>query len=255
MVLVGLLGCYAPSAVSGAPCSDAGLCPDPFRCVVGVCVVGDDAMVNADSTRPVPWHLVQTAGTMSGSTLTIMATGADHLIVVGIELSNTESVSAVIDNAGDAYTAVPKARATSAADTDAVELWYAPASNAGATAITVTATSESAVVMWEVANIRTVAPIDAAAIANDQASSGTPLGASITTTAADDFVVSVAIVANVIDSIRAGNAFTNDQKTKGNGWAHLTDSMAAAGTYQAQWDENISGVSCASSAAFFVRTN
>ena len=105
-----------------------------------------------------------------------------------------------------------------------------------------TAASESAVVMWEVANIQTVAPIDAVAIANDQSTSATPLGASITTTAADDFVVSVAIVAGIIDRIRAGNAFTNDQKTKGNGWAHLTDSMAAAGISGAVGREHLGRV-------------
>jgi len=87
---------------------------------------------------------------------------------------------------------------------------------------------------------------------NDQPATTAPVGPMIMTSTAGEFVVSVAIVENAARRIHAGDEFTNDQTTNGNGWAHLTDPMAAAGTYQAQWDQPQSGVYCAAAAAFAV---
>jgi hypothetical protein len=109
-----------------------------------------------------------------------------------------------------------------------------------------------ATVMWEVAGIDPTSPLDKGTKLDDQAASTMPLGASITTSAAGEFVVSVVIVSGSVSGIHAGSLFTNDHRTFGNGWAHLTDPASAPGTYQAQWDQVFSGGSCASSAAFFV---
>src|SRR5262249_11111260 len=106
-------------------------------------------------------------------------------------------------------------------------------------------------VIWEVAGIKTTSPLDVTGALSNQAATTTPQGASLTTTADGDFVVDVAMVNNDVSGIHAGNRFTDDRSTNSNGWAHLIDA-APAGTYRAQWDQQQSGVYCASSAAFFV---
>ncbi|PYN82944.1 MAG: hypothetical protein DMD48_14285 [Gemmatimonadetes bacterium] len=108
-----------------------------------------------------------------------------------------------------------------------------------------------ATVVWEVSSINTTSPVQTATKIDNQSASSTPLGASITTSATGEFVVATTVVANSVTGIHAGNAFTNDRFTNGNGFAHLTSNTASAGTYQAQWDQSSSGAYCSSSAAFY----
>ncbi len=104
--------------------------------------------------------------------------------------------------------------------------------------------------VWEVAGLRTSGALDTGVAVSDQPASNTPLGPSITTKTPGEFVVSVAIVANGISGTHAGNAFTNDLRTRGDGWAHLTDPAAPAGSYQAEWDQGTAGDYCSDAAAF-----
>jgi len=201
------------------------------------------------------WTLVQNATTTS-PTLMIASSGAGHLIVVAVHLANTGSVSSITDNApngGNSYVAIATSRATNTSPPDAVELWFARGSIAGATTIALAAsTTIVGAVAWETSGIRTDSPLDTATTLDAQPATTTPLGPRITTSEPGEFVVSVAIVANGVSTTHAGNEFTNDQRTRGNGWAHLTDPAAAAGDHQAQWDQGVSGAYCANAAAFRV---
>jgi hypothetical protein len=255
--------CYAPETRTGAPCTP-GLanCPSGQTCelVAGahVCVVGDvpdagsdspvDAATDGSSARP--WTLVQTRGS-NGRRLDIGATGAAHLIVVAVQ-TGLDQVTSVTDDANNTYVAVAGSRAVDMNETTAVELWYAASSSAGATTITAGGDPVYAIVAWEVAGIRGTNPLDTVSKLENQQQSTTPPGASITTSAAGEFVVSAIIVANQVTGVTMGNAFTNDHTTFGNGWAHLTSAAAPAGTYQARWNQPDRGTSCATSAAFFV---
>ena len=56
----------------------------------------------------------------------------------------------------------------------------------------------------------------------------------------------------MISQIHPNNEFTNDKNTQGNGWAHLTDNAAPAGSHVAVWDQPSGGTYCATTAAFVV---
>jgi len=215
----------------------------------------DAKTTEPDASATARWTVVQNAATTS-PTLTIASSGAGHLIVVAVHLANLGSVSSITDNApngGNSYAAIATARATNTSPPDAVEMWFARDSIAGATTIAV-ATSATIVgaVAWEASGIRTDTPLDTATTLDAQPATTTPLGPRITTSEPGEFVVSVAIVANGISATHAGNEFTNDQRTRGNGWAHLTDPAAAAGVHQAEWDQGVAGAYCGNAAAFRV---
>lgn len=221
--------------------------------LVGCGRIGFEPVGDGDGGGPGRWALIQTVGARSSS-LSMAPLGAHHLVVVAVQLSGDGLVSAVIDNSGcNVYVAIPASYATDRALGDAMQIFYAKDSCPEASGIAVAATtSVFATVVWEVSGIRTDAPLDTAAVLDDQAASTAPLGPRITTRTAGEFVVSAAMVENLAASIHAGNGFTNDQITNGNGWAHLTDPMAAAGSYQAQWDQPQSGAYCAATASFLV---
>lgn len=212
--------------------------------------VPDTAVPDAPARR---WQLVQTASADS-ATVPVKPLGAGHLVVVAVEVARSGLVTAITDSSGcNSYVAIPTAHATSVALDVNLQLFYAKNSCAQADAISIaTTTSVFAAAAWEVAGIRTDQPVDAAAVLNDQAASSSPVGPPLTTSAAGDFVVAVALVNNMITGIHAGNEFTNDHGNFGNGWAHLTDPMAAAGVHQARWDQSQAGAYCASAAAFQV---
>jgi hypothetical protein len=232
----------------------------PWAAVVVVMVVGcgrinflrignTDPDAEAADSAATRWSLVQNAATTSGA-LAIASSGPGHLIVVAVHSANTGSVTSITDNGGNSYVAVP-ARATSPNPPDAVEIWYARDSIAGATTITLaTTTSVVGAVAWETSGIRTDSPLDTTATLDAQAATTNPVGPSITTAEPGEFMISVAIVANGISGTHAGGEFTNDQRTQGNGWAHLTAPAAPAGEHHAEWDQGNAGTYCANAAAF-----
>ena len=208
-----------------------------------------DASTSSDGTAP-HWTLVQTvAGT--APTLSIASSRAGDLIVVAVQ-TNTTPVSAIADDANNTYVPIPQAQASEPSPADNLEIWYVASSLASASTISITTPSIVATSIWEVAGIRMTNPLDGAAELSAQSATTTPLGPPIVTTAPGDFVVSVAVVANGVSDVIAGNEFTNDHKTRGNGWAHLTDPAAPAGMHQAAWNQGTSGTYCANAAAFFV---
>jgi hypothetical protein len=200
------------------------------------------------------WAIVnQASSPQPAASLTIPASGTGNLIVVALMFNGGTSVATVSDNAGNSYVS---AGAKAALTDRSTEIWYAVNSKPGATVITPTfADSPTFVQMtvWEVSGISFSAP-DVTNTSSGNLNLNNMPGAAVTTTQADDFIVSIlfAMDTNII-SISSGNDFTNDFTTWGNGWAHITSSFAPAGTYQASWFTSTpQGIYCASTVAFRV---
>jgi len=210
--------------------------------------IGFEVLPDVPST---PWALIQTAAAQS-STLRLEPVGAQHLVVVAVQITDQSLATLIDDSTCNTYVPIAAAHSFNANQGDELRLFYAKDTCAGARAITITNASGVTAVAWEVSGIRTDDPLDSASTLNDQPPTTTPVGPTITTSTAGEFVVSAAIVTNSVSGVVAGNGFTNDHLTNGNAWAHLTDSMAPAGEYQAQWNQPMRGTYCASAAAFKV---
>jgi len=267
LVWVALAGCYAPRAPAGAPCGPDGDCPAGQSCATvanqRVCVEqpvdggatdapSTDSPIATDAPNDAPqnatWTLVRTKDAKQSALLDIPAIGAGHLVIVAVE--SEKEVSMVADNGGNLYQRIATSRAVVPSDGLGVEIWYTPNAMPGGTMIAATAASSVfSIDMWEVDGLSSVT-IDDVATLDDQPATTTPEGASVTTTATGDFVVSIAIVQNSVTGLTAGSEFTNDHTTFGNGWAHLTSASAPAGTYGARWNQGTAGTYCASSVAF-----
>jgi hypothetical protein len=207
----------------------------------------------------VPWVLEQhnsnsTVAASSTLSATVAATTAGDLIVAAVQVAAPGGVASIDDNAGTAYQRIAGSSAQAMANGGMLEIWYAPTANAGATTITVTANMTArAIVVWEFRTSR-VATVDTATEVSNQPQAANPVGPAITTGSSGELVISAVVVdSQQITGIAAGNAFTNDETANANGWAHLTDSSAPAGTYQAKWNTNVSDTYCASAAAFVVQ--
>lgn len=212
--------------------------------------VPGDAAFDAPASDGPRWTLVQFNASTSNPTA-IGPTAADDLVVVAIHVANTGVVQTLTDDAGTTYLPIASARATNVSPPDAIEVWYAPRVSPGATMLAVTASAAIvAIVMWEVGGLGPTLTIDTTGTLDDQPATTTPMGPALTTTAAGDFAAAVAIVANGVSGTQAGNAFTNDSRIRGNGWAHLADPRALRATYQAIWDQGTAGTYCATGVAF-----
>ncbi len=185
------------------------------------------------------------------TSLTIPATASGHLLVVAMAFNGKTSVTGVTDNAGNTYVS---AGARSTTSTWSMEIWYAVNANSGATVVTPAFAGSPGsvqITVWEVAGMSHSAPDVTHTSSGSVTANNTP-GAAVTTTQVGDFIVS-ALLANTADftSITSGNEFTDDFTTFGNGWAHITNTSAAAGTHQASWyTASPVGVYCSSTVAF-----
>jgi hypothetical protein len=189
-----------------------------------------------------------------GTVCTIPATTSGNLIVVAWQTAQANTgitISSVTDNAGNIYSSVGAARSIDTALSTVAEIWYAKNSQPGATSVTITPSSNvtrAGAVIWEFSGADPIAPLDQASALNSQASTATPSGAAVTTTSANEVVVSHALVANSVTGIHSGNAFINDSNLFSNGWAHLITS--STGTYAAQWDQSPTGTYTSGTASF-----
>jgi hypothetical protein len=205
---------------------------------------------------PPPWSVVSKASQSGGppplTSLAIPSTVQGNAIVVALIFNGTTSVSSISDNAGNTYVS-GGAKATVANFT--TEIWYALNSNAGATSITPTFVgSPTHVEMseWQVSGLANTPP-DAANSSNGSVVSSNTAGPAVTASQAGDFIVSIMYAGAVsFSGTSSGNAFSNDFATNGRGWAHLTSSSAAAGSYHASWvtSNTPAGKYCASTVAF-----
>lgn len=176
-------------------------------------------------------------GAFPATTCTIPSTGSGNLIVVAFASINfTPTITSVTDNAGNTYVEAGSARAVDSAANEIVDVWYAKNSKSGATTVTITpsASGTGAAMIWEFSNVDTGSPLDQTTVLNSQPAATTPLGASVTTTAPNEVIVSVMSPVGTITGPHSGNAFISDSLFFGVGWAHLVTS--STGTYAAQWD-------------------
>lgn len=238
------------TAASGSTFTQwSGACSGKNPCSVSM--TGNMTATATFETTPA-WAIVNKASNAGAITsLTIPATGTGHLLAVAVIFNGTTSVASISDNAGNTYVS---AGARCAYGAGSLEIWYAENSVAGATTITPAFVGTPTVVQitaWEVSGVLSM-PLDATATSSGQITLNNTPGPAVTTTLAGDFVISVLLALDAnFTSISSGNEFTNDFKTYGNGWAHITSNSASAGTQQASWyTASPSGAYCASTVAF-----
>jgi len=207
-------------------------------------------------TAPVPWAVVNMTSNAGNplTSLTIPANGSGHLIAVAMMFNGSASVASISDNATGGSNNYVSAGAKATLGGLSTEIWYAVNSKSGATAITPTfAGSPNHVEMtaWEVSGV-SLSPPDATNTATGSVVLNNTPGPAVTTTQAGDFILSVLFAGNAtFTGISSGNAFTDDFKTGGNGWAHITSNSSSVGTYQASWlTAAPAGKYCASTVAF-----
>jgi len=187
-------------------------------------------------------------GAFPANVCTIPATGSGHLIVVGFVsvVWTTPTISGISDNANNVYAEAGPARGTDVAsnETEMVDLWYAKNSTAGATTITITPSPTGnwgAAVIWEFSGVDTASPLDQTSVLNSQAATTAPSGASVTTTAPAEAVISLIAVGYWVTQLQSGSNFTSDAVINADpaagsialGAAHLI--TTGAGTYAPSW--------------------
>src|SRR5262245_51769683 len=143
--LLAVVGCYAPHAATGVPCSPIdNLCPGDQQCMLvdgqHICVEGrppgdtslpprDGAVPptdGRDGSSPVQgWTLVQTKDSVNMPTVSLAATGTGHLIIVAVQLPIFGPIMSVSDDAGNTYQFATGTRSRVLTDNLQVEIWYA----------------------------------------------------------------------------------------------------------------------------------
>jgi hypothetical protein len=177
------------------------------------------------------------------------------MIVVGIQLgggvNTSTTISRVTDNTGNVYAEAGTARSFDTGAQTVGDIWYAKNSVPGATSVTITpssSVSNAYTVIWEFSGADSNAPLDTSAVLDSQAATSSVTGASVTTSGANEAIVSIGIVAYNVGGISGGNNFTDDSTLAGNGWAHVFTS--SSGTYGAAWTQSPAGTYASSTAAF-----
>lgn len=189
------------------------------------------------------------------SSCTIPATGSGHLLAVAWKSEGGSGtgivISSITDNVGNSYVEASAARSTDATHNAVLDIWYAKNIAAGATTLTITTSSSGipgGAVIWEIAGADTIAPLDVAAGTNNQPANSIPAGASVSTSAAGDIVISAVNSQNGISGIDSTSSFTSDSLVDGAGWAHLL--TTATGSYGAKWDQSSAGTYSSSTVSF-----
>ena len=200
------------------------------------------------------WTHVQGAGNSNntGTTLSVgvNATGGGDMMIVAVQGQAPGVATLVQDGAGSSYTRLGGAVGTDAAASNTVEIWYSSDLGGGANDVWVTfSTVAYAIVAWEFSSPRP-AVVDTVAQLSNQAASPTPVAPTITTQCPNEIVIAAVVSAATVNGIAGGNEFTNDANTNNNGWAHITDPHAPAGTHTAEWTS--AGASYCSAAAAFI---
>jgi hypothetical protein len=157
----------------------------------------------------------------------------------------------ISDNTGNVYAEATGTRSADWAADVSADIWYAADSLPGTTSVTLTPRpngSQGAAVIWEFSGVSTTSPLAQSASLKNQSSTTTPVGAAVTTTSADELIISIAAGAQSITGIHQGNSFTEDSSVRSNGWAHLV--AASTGAYSAEWNESPSGQYCTGTVAF-----
>lgn len=204
----------------------------------------------------------KTSGGSGGATMTVTvtATGAGNLLVVGVEDDGASTVTVTgVSDGTSAFTQVPSARATNT-NNNVTDVWYLASSNAGKTTITASLTGATgtgvALYFWEVSGITSPSPNGAAVVSNGTGAAGTYTGASLTPSAPQFLVglIGTTSGAAITQNPKTGNEFTAGGDIDASGWttsagcALITTSATA---HQPVWLAGTTAVSfCASTVAF-----
>lgn len=198
------------------------------------------------------------------ATLTVTVTGvtAGSLLVVGAATSSpgggvNTTVSSITDNGGtpNTYVQTPSAQAADLTR-GLTDVWSAKNALSGATTVTVTFSQtggEKNIWVWEVSGMDTSSPVDLAVGLNTVTSSASPVGAAVTTTNANDFVVGIILpdAQAITVNPKAGNEFTaGGDITAVSEGAGASLIAASATTHTPQWDAAGLTSGVASTAAF-----
>ena len=208
----------------------------------------------------VPFHgaraagisLVQTASTTNAS-LPVNPTATGNLLVIAVNVGGPGLLTGITDDADDGSNMYVNAGVDAYAGpgnpNGTTTIWYVKNSKGRVRNITPAGSYTTvAYTFWEFSGVDTSSPLDATSTLQNQSASLTPLGPSITTTKPGELVISAVIVANNVTHIHAGNAFTNDALPFGDGFAHLI--ATSTGTFNAQWDQNPTGIYASNAASF-----
>ena len=141
-----------------------------------------------------------TGGTGGASSFTLSgltATSAGNLIVVPFSCGpSSVTITGVTDNKSQVYTQVPSARATDSTTNKMTDIWYFSNTASGVTSITVTLSGASNSSQYdfeeiEVSGLKTSSPVDVSGNVSNGASGTSLVTAALTTTAANDYILTI----------------------------------------------------------------
>ena len=197
-----------------------------------------------------PWQLVQFKAVASSAQLsTTSAIVPGDLVVVALVDDAGDTVLTFGDNVGTPYTMAPTSQAVDTLG-DAMRMYYAFPVTSGATTISTTLMINpppALLVLWEFSGVA-IGSADQSGLQSNLTGT-TPTSASFVTSQPGELVVT-GIVDEFAVSLHASSPFTTDSTLGFDGWAHLTDNHAAAGTEIALWDQTGNGAYCAVSLLF-----
>lgn len=193
--------------------------------------------------------------------ISVAATAANALIVVGCASAGTRTVSGVADDKGNTYVQASGAAAHANSSADATDIWYClKTTTSGVTTVTITYSGSAGTFVkdgevWEVAGF-TNADIDVAKALNDfSQTTNVTTGPTVTTTATAGFIAAeIKVPAGSIIDL---NPNTGNEFTSGGDIASGTDSAgcslisSSSGNHTPAWHDGNSFINtCASAAAF-----
>jgi hypothetical protein len=157
-------------------------------------------------------------------------------------------VTSITDNQSDTYVSSTNSRGNDSAGGDSIEIWYSKNIAAGATSVTINASSSFTISAWvyEVAGADTSTPLDIAHNTINGASCASCVGPSATTTAANEFVLTAISPVNNVTAVSA--PWTLDTVLGGHGSAYQI--VTSTGNYVATWTVNTAGTFAGSIATF-----
>ncbi len=183
----------------------------------------------------------------SSITITLPNPSAEgDLIIIG-SASFYDTVS-ITDDAGNAYVSAGLEAQNTISDIS--EIWYAKASNAGATVVTIVYSDVNVVVAWalEYANMDLVDPLAAGAMADVDNALATATSPDVSTTIPGSVVFAVGPTEGEIVALDSPTPFSGLGIADGDVAAVLI--AATVGTYTASWDVSPPGAWSLSSAVF-----
>jgi hypothetical protein len=184
-------------------------------------------------------HFTAAQITAGSGTITIPSTTAGNLLVVQLAIFNGSTTVSSITDGGDTFVS------SGARPSDGVvETWHCLSTAGGKTSVTVTlsASQTADVIIYEYQSTGSTWVLDTVNVQSTQAATTTPTSPTLTTTGANDVVMSVSTGPGGVTGTSAnlGQTFNNVSNQDGEGWADLLN--VGPGTYQAKWTQSPSSL-------------